>query len=56
MEGRVNVTVELWRNFYVCAQLFIHRLYFIYASKNYATVEINPCSSGSHCIGPEESI
>ena len=28
--------------FYVYVWPFIHRLYFIYARKNYATVEINP--------------
>ena len=50
MEGRVNVTVEPGATF------TIHRLHFIYASKNYATVEIHPYSSGSPCIVPVESI
>ena len=42
MEGRVNVTVEPRATFNSARRQFIHLLYFIYARKNYATVEMQP--------------
>ena len=44
MDGKVTRKRKSWTslNFYIYALPFIHFLYFIYARKNYATVEINP--------------
>ena len=44
MDGKVTRKRKSWTslNFYIYALSFIHFLYFIYARKNYVTVEIDP--------------
>ena len=57
MEGRVNVTVEPGANFTSARGFsYIASILFTQLKITPATVEVNPQSSGSHCIGPEESI
>ena len=57
MEGRANVTVEPSATFTSARGFsYIAFILFTQVKITYATVEVNPQSSGSHCIGPEESI